>query len=55
MSFPSFIDSTATEIVFYDLETTIPPTDVIEFGAVVVNKTGKAVFESYFNQKDFMK
>lgn len=28
------------EIVFYDIETTIPPTDMIEFGAIVLDKAG---------------
>lgn len=35
------------EIVFYDLETTIPPTDIIEFGAIVLDKTGLYEKESY--------
>ena len=35
------------EIVFYDLETTIPPTDVIEFGAIVLDNTGLYEKESY--------
>ena len=35
------------EVVFYDLETTIPPTDIIEFGAIVLDKTGLYERESY--------
>ncbi len=35
------------EIVFYDLETTIPPTDIIEFGAIVLDKTSLFEKESY--------
>jgi DNA polymerase III epsilon subunit-like protein len=35
------------EIVFYDIETTIPPTDIIEFGAIVLDKTGLYEKESY--------
>jgi DNA polymerase III epsilon subunit family exonuclease len=35
------------EIVFYDIETTIPPSDIIEFGAIVLDKTGLYEKESY--------
>jgi DNA polymerase III epsilon subunit-like protein len=35
------------EVVFYDLETTIPPTDIIEFGGIVLDKTGLYERESY--------
>lgn len=35
------------QIAFYDLETTIPPTDVIEFGAVVLDKAGFYEVETY--------
>jgi DNA polymerase III epsilon subunit-like protein len=35
------------EIVFYDIETTIPSTDMIEFGAIVLDKTGLYEKESY--------
>ena len=35
------------ELVFFDLETTIPPTDIIEFGAVILDKDGLYEKESY--------
>lgn len=35
------------EIVFYDIETTIPATDIIEFGAIVLDKTGLYEKDSY--------
>ena len=35
------------EVVFYDLETTIPATDIIEFGGIVLDKTGLFERESY--------
>ncbi len=35
------------EVVFYDVETTIPPTDILEFGAIVLDKTGLYEKESY--------
>eukprot|EP01091_Cochliopodium_minus_P009487 TRINITY_DN2343_c0_g1_i1.p1 TRINITY_DN2343_c0_g1~~TRINITY_DN2343_c0_g1_i1.p1 ORF type:complete len:363 (+),score=113.70 TRINITY_DN2343_c0_g1_i1:229-1317(+) len=35
------------ELVFYDIETTIPCTDVIEFGAIVLNKIGFIELEKY--------
>jgi len=28
------------ELVFFDLETTWPPTEIIEFGAVILEKEG---------------
>ena len=35
------------ELVFYDLETTIPPTDIIEFGAIVLDRHGLFERESF--------
>ena len=35
------------EIVFFDIETTIPATDIIEFGAIVLDKVGLYEIESY--------
>ncbi len=35
------------EIVFFDIETTIPPNDIIEFGAIVLDKSGLYEKESY--------
>jgi hypothetical protein len=35
------------ELVFFDLETTIPPTDIIEFGAIILDKDGLYEKESY--------
>lgn len=35
------------ELVFFDLETTIPATDIIEFGAIVLDKDGLYEKESY--------
>ena len=35
------------ELVFYDIETTIPCTDMIEFGAIVVSKIGLFEIERY--------
>lgn len=35
------------ELVFFDLETTIPPIDIIEFGAVILDKDGLYEKESY--------
>ncbi|MGB9499090.1 MAG: exonuclease domain-containing protein [Dissulfuribacterales bacterium] len=35
------------EIVFYDIETTIPSTDIIEFGAIVLDKAGLYENDSY--------
>ena len=35
------------EVVFYDLETTIPQDDIIEFGEIVLDKTGFFERESY--------
>jgi len=36
-----------SEIVFYDVETTVPATDMIEFGAIVLDKTGLYEKETY--------
>jgi hypothetical protein len=33
-----FLQQEATEIVFYDVETTVPAYDMIEFGCVIVDK-----------------
>jgi len=46
-SFPPFVESNATEIVFYDLETTVPCIDVIEFGAIVVDKQTLVIKDRY--------
>jgi DNA polymerase III epsilon subunit-like protein len=42
-----FASASCRTIVFYDLETTIPPTDIIEFGAVVLDR------ESFSEIEDF--
>ena len=34
-------------LLFYDIETTIPPTDIIEFGGIVLDKTGLFEVESF--------
>ena len=41
--------STADQIAFYDVETTIPQTDMIEFGAVCLDKSGLYERESYYS------
>jgi len=42
------------ELVFYDIETTIPATDMIEFGAIVLDRVGlyeKERYETLINSK----
>jgi len=34
-------------LLFYDIETTIPPTDIIEFGGIVLDETGLFEVESF--------
>lgn len=34
-------------LLFYDIETTIPPTDIIEFGGIVLDKSGLFEVESF--------
>lgn len=46
ITFPSFSEL-KTDIVFYDVETTIPNDDIIEFAAIVVDRFGLFEKERY--------